>query len=174
MNTASDADTRRVRLLSRAQHRQAAATHSGPSPLDAASPDCGQASTTPPATMATMPQTMRRSAFSSNTSQAINAVSTASRLSSSEAVAPLVETRPTISTTGPITPPNRMAPSSHGHSERCRPDGFQPPSRATRNRLKPRPLPRYSSPANSTGGRSPTSSLASGVLAPNKAAAPNA
>ena len=60
MNTASAAATLRVRLLSMAQHRQATDT-----------------SSSPPATMASMPVTTRALACSRNTSQASSAVYTA-------------------------------------------------------------------------------------------------
>src|SRR5690606_35551522 len=90
MKTASDADTLRVRLLSIAQHRQAAAIINGPNHSMACAFPSGHDSTTPPATISSMPATMRRSAFSRNTSHAITAVNTASRLSKGEAAEALV------------------------------------------------------------------------------------
>ena len=101
-----------------------------------------QTANAPPATIASMPSTIRRSAFSLNTTQAITAVSTASRLSSSDAVDPLARVRPNISASGPSTPPKRIAPSSHGHSPSASPDGRQPRSRIRRAAASPSPLPR--------------------------------
>src|SRR5476649_1817526 len=129
MNNASAADTLRVRLLSMPQHKQATATATGPSQSWLAPPASDQDSTTPPSTMAIIPNTMRRSAFSLNTRQAMTAVNTDSRLSISEAVVPAVRVRPNISATGPRMPPNAMAPISHGHSAGVSPVGFQPRSR---------------------------------------------
>ena len=63
---------------------------SGPTQSLAPPSPPGQDSTTPPATIASMPSTMRRSAFSLKTTQAMTAVRTASRLSSSDAAAPVV------------------------------------------------------------------------------------
>ena len=68
-------------------------------------------------------------------------------------------------------PPKITAPRNHGHSARVKPEGCQRRSRISRAMVNPSPLPRYSRPANSSGGKSPTSDLASGVLAPNRAAA---
>jgi len=142
MNSASEAETLRVRLLSMAQQKQAKATARGPVQSCAETASCCQDSTTPPATMASMPITIRRSAFSLNTTHASSAVSTDSRLSISDALAPDVRVRPNISATGANTPPKPMAPSSHGHSPVPSPEGFQPRSRAKRRTVKPRPLPR--------------------------------
>ncbi|EXI70474.1 MAG: hypothetical protein AW07_04078 [Candidatus Accumulibacter sp. SK-11] len=116
MNRASDADTLRVRLLSIAQHPQANAIASGPSQLSPSDSPSGQDKITPPATMATIPKTMRRSALSLNTNQAISAVNTASRFSSSDAVDPLVRVSPNMRATGPNMPPKKIAPNSQGHS----------------------------------------------------------
>lgn len=63
----------------------------------------GHAKTIPLAMMAIIPHTMRRSAFSLNTTQANNAVSTAWRLSIKEAVAPDILVNPNISAVGPST-----------------------------------------------------------------------
>ena len=176
MNSASEAETLRVRLLSTAQHKQANATARGPtqdcSTLDAC-PD-GHDKTMPPAIIASMPTTILRSAFSLNTIHASTAVSTGSRLSINDAVAPLVRVNPSIRATGPRIPPNTIAPPSHGHSLTLSPDFFQPRSRIKRSNTSPMPLPRYNNPASSTGGISVPSSFASGVLAPNSAAAANA
>ena len=174
-NQASEADTLRVRLLSIAQHKQASAISSGPNhvPLTG-SADPDQASNVLPATMAAMPSTTRAGALSLNTPQAIKAVKTASRLSSKEAVVPLLWRRPAISATGPSIPPNRIAPSNQGHSPACRPEGFQPRSRIQRSTIKPTPLPRYNKPAIRTGEVVSPSRLANGVLAPNKTAASKA
>lgn len=142
INSASEADTLRVRLLSMAQHKQAIETRAVPAALDCAIASDGQPNATPPATMASIPKTMRRSAFSLNTTHAMTAVSTASRFNKSDAVDPLVDSNPNISATGPRTPPKKIAPRSHGHSFLGRPEGFRPPSRARRARVKPNPLPR--------------------------------
>ena len=176
-NRASDADTLRVRLLSMAQAKQAPARASGPNPEAVASP-VGHANTAPPATIRTMPSTMRRSVLSLNTSQASTAVSTASRFRKRDAVAAVVFARPTINRSGPSTPPNAIAPSSQGHSCAGRPAGSHPRSRTRRVTVNPNPLPKYSKPANRNGNErpapSPMSCLANGVLAPNKMAAPRA
>ena len=121
--------------------------------------------------MAAIPNTIRLSAFSLKTTQAMAAVKTASRFNSRDALDPLVVIRPNIKATGPATPPKKMAPNNQGHSARVNPDACQPRSRTRRMSVSPNPLPRYSNPASSTGGMFPTSSLAKGVLAPNRAAA---
>ena len=166
----------RVRLLSTAQQKQANPTANGPSQESDTAADApdGQDNTTPPAMIASIPSTIRRSAFSLNTTQASSAVSTGSRFNINEAVAPLVRVKANINATGPRIPPNTIAPSSQGHSPAPRPEGFQPRSRTQRTNSKPRPLPRYNSPASITGDTSVPSSLANGVLAPNSAAAANA
>lgn len=66
--------------------------------------------------MATMPKTMRLSAFSLKTTQAKTAVSTDSRLSINDAADPDEDVNPYINATGPKTPPKKMAPRSHGHA----------------------------------------------------------
>lgn len=73
----------------------------------------------PPATIKAMPATMRRSACSLKTTQARAAVSTASSLSSSDAVPAPVAARPSTSRKGPRTPPKPMAPANQGQSERA-------------------------------------------------------
>ena len=142
MNVESAPETERVRLLSMAQHRQAAEMANGPTQPEALALADGHDSTKPPATMDSMPNTTRRPAFSLKTTHASKAVNTASRFNKREAVAPLVWVRPNIRATGPRTPPKAMAPSSQGHSRRPRPDRFQPPSRNSRTRARPIPLPR--------------------------------
>src|SRR3546814_3743570 len=66
--------------------------------------------------MASAPSSRRRSTFSLNTAQAIAIVASPSRLSSSAADEAGVETSPSISRTGPATPPERMTSSIHGQS----------------------------------------------------------
>src|SRR6516165_5990695 len=142
MKIGSFAEILRVRLLSTAQHRHAPATASAPDELVSPTPPEGQASTTPPALMSAMPSTIRRSAFSWNTTQARSAVSTASRLSSSDASAADARVSPYIRSVGPSTPPAAIAPDSHGHSARDRLIGLKPRSRARRTSQRPIPLPR--------------------------------
>lgn len=113
---ASFVDTFRVRLLSMAQQRQAPTMSKAPG--ESISPPGAQESKTPPATMATMPMTIWRSAFSLNTIQAMTAVNTPSTFRSNDAVAPDAWLRPHISKVGATTPPKTTAPSSHGTSLR--------------------------------------------------------
>ena len=95
-----------------AQARQAAVTSSvGCQPGQSDWP--GHDSTSPPATMAPMPSAMRRSTFSRNTNQASKAVNTPSALSSSDAAEAGMPASPSISSTGPATPPDTTAPASH-------------------------------------------------------------
>ena len=157
-----------------AQHKQASATSAAPLALDGEPASACQPNASPPATMANIPQTMRLSAFSLNTSHAIRAVSTASRFNKSDAVAALLAINPYISATGPSTPPKNIAPNNQGQSFFASPEALKPPSRTSRVSVNPKPLPRYNSPASNTGGISPASHLANGVLAPNRAAAPRA
>ncbi|TXT38115.1 MAG: hypothetical protein FD135_3073 [Comamonadaceae bacterium] len=120
---------------------------------------------------------MRLSALSLKTNQASSAVNTDSKLSNSDAVAAWVCANPTISNSGPSTPPKVMAPSSQGHSWRGKPGAAQPLSRSRRITAKPRPLPRYNKPASKKGDEVspiPINCLANGVLAPNRMAAPKA
>jgi hypothetical protein len=162
-----------------AQHRQAPRMYSAP--VENVAPAGAHDSRTPPAMMASMPRTTCRSAFSLNTHQAMTAVSTPSTFSSSEAAAPLDWVSPRINSTGPSMPPKTIAPSNHGISLGGIPRGVvarvaarsRAHLRASRM-LNPSPLPRYSNPANSSAGTSPTSNLASGVLAPNSSAAARA
>ena len=112
---ASFADTLRVRLLSIAQHRHAPTISSAPTGTPAAAGF--HDSSTPPATIATMPRNTCRSTFSRNTTHAITAVSTPSRFSSSALVAAGVLASPSISSAGPATPPAAIAPASHGISD---------------------------------------------------------
>src|SRR5260370_475889 len=114
MTIASFEDTWRVRLLSMPQQRQAATTSNAWGESEAP-PGCQERST-PPTTMATMPSTMCRSAFSLKTTHAITAVSTPSTLRSKDAVAPDVSVRPHNRSAGPSIPPNSTAPRSHGMS----------------------------------------------------------
>src|SRR5262245_51277985 len=77
-----------------------------------------------------------------------------------------------MSNTGPMTPPLSTAPTRHGASARRRPGSRA--RRASNHPLNTIPDPRYSTPASNTGGMSVTSSFATGVLAPNSAAAARA
>src|SRR5947207_3437836 len=167
MVTGSPPETFWVRLLSMAQHTQAAITASAPAEIPNDPLGC-QLRTSPPAMMRTMPSAMRRSKFSWNTNQARSAVNTPSRFSSSDADAAGVERSPAISNTGASTPPNRIAPASHGLSRRE--SDPRSPRRTRPNRPRPAPDPRYRSPARKTGGSSPTRRLAKGVLAPKRVA----
>jgi len=107
--TGSPADILRVRLLSIAQARQAAATNKAPVLTPPNAPGSSETSA-PAATISSMPSAMRRSKFSRNTNHAISAVNAPSRLRSSDAVAadaaPGTTPRPCISSTGPATPPH--------------------------------------------------------------------
>jgi len=117
---------------------------------------------------------MRRSVFSRNTTHASTAVNTASKFSSSEAVAAGVRVKPSISANGPSTPPKPIASSNQAHSFFAIVGVRQPRSRAMRTKPRPMPLPRYNRPAKRTGDKSRSSALAKGVLAPNSAAAARA
>src|SRR6185437_948149 len=84
-----------------------------------------------------------------------------------------VTVSPSIRSTGPTMPPVTMTAISQGRSARR--SGASGGSRPRKRRPKwtsprPAPEPRYSKPASSQGSTSPTSSLAKGVLAPNRAA----
>ncbi len=106
-----------VRLLSIAQARHAPAMANGPHGTSHLGRP-PQERTAPPATIAATPRTIRRPEFSRKTNHAITAVSTPSRFSSSDDVAPDVTVSPTISRIGAIAPPDRMAPMSQGASRR--------------------------------------------------------
>src|SRR5665647_280795 len=84
IQVASLRDTRRVRLLSIAQARQAPST-ARVGPTLARSALAGQLRTSAPTTMALMPSATRRSTFSRNKVQAISAVKTLSAFSISDA-----------------------------------------------------------------------------------------
>jgi len=75
---------------------------------------------TPAATMASMPNAMRRSKFSLNANQASNAVNTPSAFSSNEAPDAGMPVSPNINSTGPMIPPAKIAPASQGHSPEAR------------------------------------------------------
>ena len=108
---ASVSDTLRVRLLSTPHAKHAPSTASaGHNPENAAF--FGQARIAAPATMAAMPSAMRRSKFSLKANQARRAVNTLSALSNSEAPEADMPLKPTMSSTGPIMPPDRIAPAS--------------------------------------------------------------
>ena len=174
MNMASCTAIRRVRLLSTAQARQAAAIANGPSILPARNVEPND-NTAPPPMISVMPSAMRRSKFSLNTNQANSAVKQPSRLRMRDAEAASVNCRPYTNRYGPITPPQTMAPSNHqasgprGTMSAARPWSV---ARTISSVARPRPEPRYSSPASSSAGSEPASSLASGVLRPNNTAAP--
>src|SRR5438132_12164674 len=77
-------ETLRVRLLSRAQQKQAPQMHSAPHGTE--STGCGShESNTPPRKMAIIPIKIRRLKFSSKTNHASNAVSTPSRFNNRDA-----------------------------------------------------------------------------------------
>jgi hypothetical protein len=140
IHEASASDTLRVRLLSMAQARQAPTTSSMGAHGTGPCPGPGHASAMPPATMHSIPIATRRSTFSRNTTQASTAVSTASALSSNEACEAGRRASPSISSTGPATPPATTAAASQRHSPggsrtRCAPD-------TARSKASPRPEPR--------------------------------
>ena len=101
---------------------------------------------------------------------------TPSMLSKSDAVDPGVNCKPNMSISAPNTPPQMIAPNSHGTSLRCNgASADRPPTRRSRYRtVRPNPEPRYSKPAKRIGETPPSNSLLSGVLAPNSAAASRA
>ena len=76
----------------------------------------GHASVSAPAPMAAMPSAIRASTCSRNTNQAMSAVNTPSRLSSSPASDASRAASPVMSRTGAITPPATMAAPSHSQS----------------------------------------------------------
>ena len=86
--------------------------------------------------------------------------------------------RPHISSTGPTTPPARIAPASHGASGRVKAACGEPlgPHRARSQAYaaSPSPDPTYSKPAISTGSTGGEIDFASGVLAPKSTAASSA
>ena len=110
MTVASHVDALRVRLLSIAQQRHARATSGAPGENEILPGD--HESTNPPMTIKAMPAAMLRSRFSRNANQAMRAVNTASRFRSKALTDAAVDVRPTISSTGPNTPPNRMEPDN--------------------------------------------------------------
>src|SRR6202171_1177741 len=171
------AETLRVRLLSIAQQRQAALTSSAPVDTPPNPPGPTE-STTLPAIIAAMPKAIRQSKFSRKTNHASPAESADSRLRSKDAVDAAVVTRPDIKRMGPRMPPKTTAAPSHAHSLR---DGHTTGAalRITKTRTtctiaRPAPDPAYSNPASVIGCISPSNSFASGVLAPNNAAASSA
>src|SRR5713226_3732624 len=106
-------DTLRVRLLSIPHERHAPSTaRAGHRPAKRASP--GQLRTVAPATMSTIPNAMRRSKFSFNTNHANSAVNTPSAFKRREAPDAGIPVNPSMSSTGPTTPPDRIAPASQG------------------------------------------------------------
>src|SRR6266545_4603364 len=111
----SVADTFLVRLLSIPQAKQA--------PMIARLPQAVfnsglpvHDSRSPPATIAAIPEAIRRSKLSLKTNQARVAVNTPSRLRSNDAEDAGVCTKPIISSAGPITPPARIALANQGRS----------------------------------------------------------
>ena len=114
---ASASATLRVRLLSIAQAKQAPNTaRAGHRRSNSTALSSGQARTTAPATIASMPITIRASKFSLNTNQASSAVNTASALSSSDTPEAGIAARPVNRSTGPSIPPVTIAPASHRQS----------------------------------------------------------
>src|SRR5262245_50067315 len=104
-------ETLRVKLLSSAQARHAPTTDKGPTRLVKLGPRCHDRITAP-ATILAMPRAIRLSKFSRNTNQGTSAVNTTSILSSTDADEAGVLVRPNINSTGPTTPPVRIASPS--------------------------------------------------------------
>src|SRR5688572_19310441 len=77
----------------------------------------GQLRITAPATIAAIPNAMRRSKFSRNANHASSAVNTPSAFNSSEVPAADIRVSPNISSTGAITPPAVIAAASHSISD---------------------------------------------------------
>ena len=101
-----------------------------------------------------------------------SAVKMPSAFSSREAPEAGIPFRPSISNTGPTIPPLATASANHIASRRTSLADLAFVS--SRYSVRARPEPRYNSPANIHGLISASRSLASGVLAPNKMAAPKA
>ena len=116
---------------------------------------------------------MRPSKFSLNRNQASSAVRTASRFSSNDADAAVVNVSPYISAMGPTTPPSPMAAPIQVQSlavGRATGASVANTHRAPRTMSSPSPAPRYRSAASHSGGIDPTSVLANGVLTPKSTA----
>ena len=171
MNEASSSATLRVRLLSIAQNKQAAATAADGARAPK-STSCGHDKTSAPPTISAMPAAMRRSKFSRNTNQAISAVNTPSRFSNSDAPDAGICISPHNKQTGAMMPPDKTAPASQPMSARPGLTGWW--RRKPRHAQSPRPDPRYSKPASSHGLTGPSKIFAKGVPAPNNNAAANA
>jgi len=108
---------------------------------------------------------------------AINVVATPSKFKRRDAVAAGAWRRLIMSIIGAITPPARIAPTSHGQSDRARRASFCSSCTVFSinfTHSKPNPEPRYSNAANNTGEISPNNNLESGALAPKRKAANNA
>ena len=168
--SASETDTRRVRLLSMAQHRQAT---TGERPIQSFVPASPPDQTTPPA------RHDREHAEHDapvcvllKTTQAITAVSTASRFSSSEAVHPPCARQTEHQCKRPDDTTEEDRPSSHRHSPLS--DRKVCPARSRTSRTAASPNPPEVQTREQPGDIAPTSNLANGVLAPNKAAASSA
>ena len=114
VSTGSAEDNFRVRLLSMPQARQAAAISTAP--VSTSMPRPRQERIAAPPRIAKAPSNSRRSTFSRKTSQAMPIVKRPSRLSSSEPEAASVRARPSISKSGPKTPPNTTTAASQGRS----------------------------------------------------------
>src|ERR1051326_3269565 len=101
--TGSAALKRRVKLLSNPQARHAPAIARAPQPKPSG-PPC-QDSTTAPARIAVAPVSKRRSTCSPNRTQASAIVARLSRFNRRLALEAAVAARPSISRSGPMTPP---------------------------------------------------------------------
>ena len=170
--TGSPEEMLRVRLLSIPHATHAPAIASGPR---SASTDGAplQESAKPPTMINAIPTTVCREACSRNANHAINAVATASRLRRSDAVAAADRERPTISITGPTTPPVSVAAQSHNQSLPTSGASKWPRyQRMASIASSPTPEPKYRSPASNPGLTWPNSAFAAGVLAPKSAAEP--
>ena len=124
MMRASAPDTLRVRLLSRAHARQAAATQQEPRIGAGEEAPDGHANNAPPATMARKPVITRGLVASRNAIHARSAVNTLSRFNRSELVAASRRRKPVMSSTGATMPPARVAAASQIQSMRRSPSAI--------------------------------------------------
>ncbi len=155
-----------VRLLSSPQQTQAAATSIAASRL--ANPP-GMASTMPPARERAAASHVRAPTCSRNTAQANSVVATVSKLSHSETDEEGAADKPSISKTGPITPPNTTAPANSSRSLAFLGNPAEPPR--LDHGSTPNAPPMYKSPANRSGPSPSSSAFAAGVDAPKRTAA---
>lgn len=173
----SFADMFRVRLLSTPHRMHAARIPNAPNEMPHLAPGSAESSTLEIVTRVA-DHRARRLTSSLNTRSARTVVAATSKFSSNDAVAAGVLLRLTRRTMGAAIPPASIAPASHGKSDfaslasRCAFGDPLPNTYLTPN--NPIPLPRYSSAARKTGWICPSSSFASGALAPNNKAAATA